>query len=174
MVTLINRRDYYDRQNGTDTALAGDTIVPLLHPITMTPQVSKQTLEAIPGDTVQAWLDGEKIARLELEIDALCGEHVSCHIDPVEKAHWMGMADAIARKQSLWGGDQLSDTPDPVAFPPITSDEKTLWSNLAIIQGLTTHCRDAAAAIAASLYQMTSEEINALPADWAKTHILWP
>jgi len=177
VVTLISRRDYYDSVNGAKTVLTFDGAVYDVAELNLLGELQQATteiLEAIPEVTVHTWLDREKITRLELEIDALCNSHVACHVDPVEKAHWMGVALSLDRKQALWQADQLGGNPDLEAFPPLTTAEKTTWSNLAIIQGLTANCRDAAAAIAASLYQMTSEEINALPDDWVATHILWP
>ena len=121
----------------------------------------------------------DKVVELEKEITTVANEKVNWHIDLVEKAHWMGVSDAFARQHNLWLEEYLiadieQRMADEVTYPPLTVEDKELWSNLAIIQKLTETIRDAATAIIDSVYQMTNEEILSLPADWAATHIMWP
>lgn len=119
------------------------------------------------------------ISRIEGEVGLLAYEKVCCHIAADEKAHWMGMADAFARQHNLWVAEFIAADidqrmPDEVTYPPLSAEDQTLWSNLAVIQKLTAAIRTAATGIINSLYMMTDEEINALPADWVATNPLWP
>ena len=111
------------------------------------------------------------LIKLGVEAD----RRVGLIIDSSEKAHWMGVADAISRKQSLWVGDQLSDTPDPAAFPPLTPEEKSTWESLAAIQGLTAAVRQTAVDIEIELGGKTEAELLLLLSDetWIPGHILW-
>lgn len=112
----------------------------------------------------------EHLDLLLLEANIRVGQHIAFE----EKAHWMGVADAISRKQSLYVVDQLGGNPDLETYPPLTSEEQTTWANLATIQKLTAAIRDAAADIEQELYQKTNEEVLALDSTWVSTHILWP
>ena len=124
-------------------------------------------------------LASNKLFELEKEITTLANEKVSCHIDPIEKPHWMGVADALTRQHNLWLEERLTANieeraADEITYPPLTADDKQLWTNLSIIQGLTAAIRDAATGMLDAIYQMSTSEIIALPDDWVSTNILWP
>ena len=132
----------------------------------------------------------DKLALLEKEIIALANEKVGEHIDPCEKPHWMGVSDKFAKRNTDYLNQMTAwmeefvfahieeRQPDEVAYPrpslPSFQIDFTLWDNLGVIQSLTEPIRTAAALILDALYQMTNEEINALPSNWVSTHNLWP
>lgn len=121
----------------------------------------------------------DRLAELEKEITILANEKVGSHIDSIEKAHWMGVADAFTRQHNLWLEEIIiaakeERMPDEVTYLPLTIEDKELWSFLATIQKLTSTIRQVAKDIAIELYQMTDEQINILSNDWVSTHVLWP
>lgn len=135
--------------------------------------------EIIPDPPTIEEQASTKISALELEIASLANEKISGHIDLVEISHYLGVAEALSRQHSLWMEECLSANieermPDEVTYPPLTTEEHMIWFSLSLVQSSTAPVRDAARAIIASLYQMTSEDILALPSDWVSTHVLWP
>lgn len=185
-IALIDRMLYWCSVNGVDpgdVALrdkGGGAYVPTEQPFT------QEGLESIPDADIEVWLAEQKLTQLVAEIQRLAEDKVGYHIDPTEKPHWMGVADAFAKREakylkaySLWLEESLfanieERMPDEVTYPRPVFEDMSTWDNLEVIQDLTATIRDRATAMVDSLYQMTNVDILALPDDWVATHVLWP
>lgn len=176
VITLIDRRDYWVSQNGIDVELTSRKGI-----ISVAPNqpITKAELEAVPEAIITAWLAEQKLTQLVSEIQRLAEDKVGYLIDPIEKAHWMGVHDAYSRQNALWleeftraGIEQRAVNES--TYPPLTTEEHMVWFSLSLIQGNTAPVRDAARGMIALLHAMTNVELLALPEDWVATHVLWP
>lgn len=120
-----------------------------------------------------------KLNTIIREIESTAESKVAEYIDPIEKAHWMGVHDAYSRQNALWleeftRADVEQRAPDEESYPPLTTEEHLVWFSLSLIQGNTSSVRGAAREMIAILHNMNAEEINDLSSDWVSTHTLWP
>ena len=124
MVTLIDRKDYYDSQNGTKTMLAdvdGVLVVPKLNHLHEPQQATKSILEAISEQDIEQWKITEEFKGklqgiedgLDLFIDdvAKTRKYGTIHMSPTEAClayagydnQYMAEAETFGQwKSSIW------------------------------------------------------------------------